>query len=111
MKDIFNGKLETEWISTKDRLPLDELYENHPEWKYSNIFIRVFVLVDDDDPNSDPVILELEYYREVGEEKGRWVFDGNKDYYYADQIVFWAEIPGYTKKSIKEYDGNIQSNL
>ncbi len=94
MKTPFNKKLELEWISVNDKMPLDD-----SKWD-CNIITRVFALIQGDiDLNDDPTIVLIAYEKDKGAKTGRWCWSDGELYpkVHAENIKYWCDIPNYER--------------
>lgn len=77
-----------EWISVKDRLPLEHYQGCSVFGKY-----LVTVELDNPDPNDDRCVLILEFYKDA-ENNTKWVNPMTGDYYDSGwNITHWTELP------------------
>jgi hypothetical protein len=98
----FNGKLEVEWISVDDAMPLDEHFKEFPHEGVCGIITEVFILInDEEDLNDDPSVVMIEFLVDH-DGKSSWCWGGGALYpeFHADNIKFWADVPTYTKRSM-----------
>jgi hypothetical protein len=109
MRHVFNGFFEVQWIRPEDKMPLDDFFESYPgnrgKW---GIITDVMVLInDEEDPNDDPTIVQLQYLVD-NDGTGHWNFLGGESYHecHAANIKFWAEIPDYEKSTVEDYNAD-----
>ena len=104
MRVEFNGKLELDWISVDDRLPLDE----YPESKYGLIADVLILINNEDDPNEDVAIVNIQYQNT----DKKWVWFTGEEYpnCHVKNIKYWCYPPYYTNKSVTNYDKSRTKN-
>ncbi len=106
MRDNFDKKLELDWHSINDSMPLDEHFKEFPHEGVCGIITDVLVLIlDFDDPNDEPSLVQIEYLVDH-EGIGSWCWGGGAPYIecHAKNIKFWADVPEYSFESVlKEF--------
>ena len=97
MRIEFNGKLELEWISVKDKMPLDE-YENPNQILADQVLVLV---IDVTDNNEDASVLNLEYSTDKG-----WAWAAGESYHVPERIRYWCYIPTWYTPDILKFEEN-----
>ena len=92
--DKFNGKLELDWISIKDRMPLED-YDD-PDMILAEVIVLV---IDISDPNADASVLNLEYDTDRG-----WAWPAGVSYHVPERIRYWCYEPFWETKDILKYE-------
>lgn len=103
-RDIFDKKLELDWHSINDSMPLDEHFKEYPQERSWGLLTTVLVLIlDFNDPYNEPSIVQIEYLVDP-DGVGSWHWPGGEPYVecHARNIKFWADVPDYSFKSVME---------
>lgn len=100
-KAEFKGKLEVEWISVKDRLPLDE-YNCETFGMLAYVFV---LLVDEEDLNEDPTVVDICYTKD-NNNVGQWEYTAGEPYpkIHVDRIRYWCYHPYYRLQDILDWE-------
>ena len=95
MEIPFNKKLELEWISVDDRMPLYEIDRE----KWPEVIGDFFVLIQDDsDSNDDVHMVQIAYTISKNGDGWCWADDGSEYHKcHAKNIKYWCAVPVYER--------------
>ena len=107
-KTKFNGKLELNWISISEKLPLSEF--KNGEW---SMITDVFILiVNEEDLNKDPELVQIQFSKDINGNI-EWQWDDGTTYpeCHIKNIKYWCYPPTYMTKDIIKFKSKILSRI
>ncbi len=102
MRAKFTGRLDIEWISVNDKMPLDEFADQDIA-----MIASVFALiVNPEDHDEDPTVVDLSYEVSRDKKTAEWRFHSGEEYpmCHANNIRYWCYPPYYKTKQILQFE-------